>query len=492
MNFIGLLFLLVTHFISGRGFVELFKLDLKPILKFSFSMICGVLISSFLPFIMELFHIEITAITVAVFIGITTALFAIPLVRNFKNIKLPDFKSIKLPAIYELPFIIFLGIIFFISIWRCYYYPCNVRDMLSGPEVMAELAVKEKHIINSLFRVDLQSTNNYLKPPYITCLQIIYKLYVQPTGQIWVTVMFLSFITAMISLLREKLHPIIMYFVLLYFFNMPEVFAYTYLMLFDYSNMILFFGGFYFIARHLENKRVNDFAFAVAMFAFATYVRSETLILVAMVAPLLIFYYWKEKLPLRKIAIRIAALGAASFVVYFLCLNIFVKHYIPIHYGVGDDINKNLGDVGYFFTRLTEMSTKLIFDQVGIYHYGYFIYLFVIIFVIDAILFRKYSTEAITAIYGIAVVYVGLAFIGYLLPLADLQHTTKRGLFKMMPLILLYFRNSGALLWLTDKINNWEYGLSGNNKPPTPKVAPTPRPVPAQAAPAVVGAKKKK
>ncbi len=473
MNFIGLLFLLVTHFISGRGFIELFKLDLRPILKFCYSMICGVMIFSFLPFFLELFHIPITAATMAGTIGVTTAAFCIPLIRNFKSIRFPALADFKFPKIYEIPFLAFFAVIIFISVWRCYYYPCNVRDMTSGPEAMADIAIREKHIINSLFKIDLQSTNNYLKPPFITSLQIIYKLFVQPTGQIWISVMFLSFITIIITLLKEKLHPVVVYFVMLYFFNMPEVFAYTYLMLFDYSNMILFFSGFYFLSRHFESKSMNDFAFAVALFAFSTYIRSETLVLIGMAAPLLFFYYWKDKLPMAKIATRIGILLVASFVVYFLCINVFIKHYIPVHYSVADDINKHLGDLSAFFTRLTEMSTKLIFDQVGIYHYGYFIYFFLIIFVVDVILFRKYSTEAITSLYAIVVVYVGLALLGYVLPLVDLQHTTKRGLFKIMPLILLYMRNSGILLWLTRVINNWEYSIKDDsNKPKLPRQAP--------------------
>ena len=494
MNIFGLLFLLITQLITGRGLIELFKLQMRPILVFCCSMLCGVALFSFLPFILELFHVAITFSSVTIAIVVTTVIFLVPIILNFRNIKLPDLKSIKLPPIYEYPFWIVFGLLLFVSVWRCYYYPPNARDMLSGPEVMADFAIKEHHIINSVFQIDLQSTNNYLKPPYIIGLQIIYKLFVQQIGQLWLSVITLCFTAMIFTLLKEKLHFVIVGFIMLYFFCMPEVYAYSYLMLFDYSNMVYFFGGFYFLNRYFESRKANELYFSIFMFSIATYVRTETLILVGMLIPLIAYHQFKDKLPVVKSALRIAMLLIFPFIVYFLCMNVYVKHFIPVHYDVTGDVNKNLGDVSYFFNRLTDMSSKLIFSEAGLMYYGYYPHLFLIIILADIIFFRKFSTEAITMLYGIALVYIGLAFIGYLLPLADLMHTTKRGLFKMFPLILLYYRNSGLLQKLTGVINNWELGKPGDT---TPK--PKPQPVKATAgapaakpAPATAGAGKRK
>jgi hypothetical protein len=41
----------------------------------------------------------------------------------------------------------------------------------------------------------------------------------------------------------------------------------------------------------------------------------------------------------------------------------------------------------------------------------------------------------------------------------DIDHTTKRGFFKMFPLMLLYMTSSTSLLWLSEKIKNWEASL---------------------------------
>lgn len=483
MNFPGLLFLLITQYFTGRGLIQLCKTQMRPLLLFCFSMISGVAIFSFLPFFIELLHIPITTGSVSISIGIVTLLFMIPLFGIIKSFKMPTFKDLFGGLqLYEAPFLIIFVLLMALSLWRAWYYPPNARDMLSGPEVMADFALKEKHIINSLFHIDLQSTNNYLKPPFITSLQIIYKMFVQPFGQTWLSILFVNFIIIVYTLLKEKLHPVILCIMLLYFFGMPEVFGYSYLMLFDYSNMVFFFGGFYFINKYFENKEMGNFAFSVFMFTIATYVRTETLILVGMVLPLIMFHQYKDKMPAAKSVIRLAVFVFIPFIVYFLCMNVYVKHFIPIKYDVSNDINKNLGDVSFFFNRVTDMSTKLIFsDTAGMYYYGYYPWVFMFIIVIDIIMVatgsKKFTTEGRTFLYGIVMVYIGLAFIGYVLPLADLLHTTKRGLFKLFPLILIYYRNSPFLLMITNSVNKWEYNIQ-DEKPKMPRpTQPRPNPV---------------
>ena len=479
MNLIGLLFLLITQFITGRGVIELCKVKMRPLLMFCYSFIAGVAIFSFLPFILELFHVTINMSSVSIAIGVTTIAFMVPLLGQIRNFKLPSAKDFKLPGIYEIPFLTIFVLLILLSVWRAWFYPPNARDMLSGPEVMADLALREGHIINSLFKIDLQSTNNYLKPPFITSLQIIYKLYVQPFGQTWLSILFVNFIVIVYTLLKERIHPVLLGFAMLYFFGMPEVFGYSYLMLFDYSNMIFFFSGYYFLNQYFEHKDNGNFAFSVFLFTIATYIRTETLILVGMNLPIIFYYHYKDKLPMAKSAIRMAVFVAIPFVIYFLCMNVYIKHFIPIKYDVSADMNKNLGDISPLFDRLSGMFSKLLFASETNYpYYGYFPHLFVLLLLVDIVFFRKFNKEGITLFYGIAVTYIGLAFIGYLLPLADLMHTTKRGLFKLFPLVLLYYRDSPALQRLTAIIKNWEDGIS-TPRPQQPRPAPAPKPQPA-------------
>jgi len=334
--------------------------------------------------------------------------------------------------------------------------------MLSGPELMAEYTVKEHSMINSMFSLDLHLTNNYLKPPSITSLQIIYKIFVHPFGQIWLSVFFISCVIFLYDFLKEKLHPVIGGFLLLFFITIPESFAYTFMILYDFNNMIFFFLGFYFFTRYVVSKQLNDFLFAGFMWGIATYFRLETPVLLVLALPMVIYFLYKEKLPWIKIGLRIIMLMAFPALVYILCINIFDKHYIPLSFNVGTQINSNLGDISPYFTRLSEMNSRLLFDSsemnMSVTLYGYFIYFFIFILIVDTIFFRKrFTKESAIALYGIATVYFGLPLLGYLLPWVDLMNTTKRGLFKLFPLMLLYYRSSGSLTLLTNIINNWEF-----------------------------------
>jgi hypothetical protein len=54
------------------------------------------------------------------------------------------------------------------------------------------------------------------------------------------------------------------------------------------------------------------------------------------------------------------------------------------------------------------------------------------------------------------VIYFGIPFLGYLLPLFDLDNSTKRALFKIFPLMLLFIANSGIMREISVKITDWE------------------------------------
>ncbi|MBS1687262.1 MAG: hypothetical protein JSS96_00955 [Bacteroidetes bacterium] len=488
MNFTGLLFVLIGHFLSGRGTLAIFNIKLKPLITFLVSMILGVALLSLVPFIMQLFYIPITRTNVILGIAILCLLLNIPTLIRLRsgNITMPKL-NFNL-EFYEIPVLLVFTVVMLVSIWRCFYYPPFARDMLSGPEAIAEFTVREKTMLNSIFSLNLESTNNHLKPPYVTDLQIIYKMLVSPFGQVWLSVLAVSFLIWAYAILREKLHPFIAGIIFLFFFTMPDPFAYTYIMLFDYSNMVFFFAGFYFLVQYLEKKQYNIFLFSVLLFGIATYIRLETLVLEGLILPLLFFYFRKDKVPPVKIIIRFAIFLIVPFFFYEMWVGLFVKHYLPVHFDVSQEINKNFSNLSPFFERLGSMTKILIFGisdnpnqkDINLRLYGYFVYLFLLILIVDIIFYRKYFTlESKVALYGILVVYLGMPFLGYLIPWVDLMNTTKRGLYKMFPLMLLYMRNSGLLQMLSNNIRNWELPQIPGAKRPKTAMANTSQPKPA-------------
>ena len=149
---------------------------------------------------------------------------------------------------------------------------------------------------------------------------------------------------------------------------------------------------------------------------------------------------------------------------YFICLDIFVKNFIPVHFDLGNQLNSHLSDFSPFFDRLRDINSELIFSKFGMGSYGYFIYFFCGLLLLDLVWKRRFDKETIVSLYGILVVYFGLPFLGYLLPLVDLMNTTKRGLFKLLPLMFLFIWNSGALIQLSAIIKKWEAMAVNKNK----------------------------
>jgi len=465
MNIPGLIFILAAHFLAGRGLLGLFKIKQKPAVTFLLSMITGIVLLSQVPFLLQLCYIPIIPQYVITGICVMVLALNITPVRKYDyrilKLKLPG----KLPPLYDLIFIVTFIILMLPSVWYCFFYPPYARDMLSGPEPLAEYAIREHTLINSIFTVNLESTNNHIKPPFVAGLQIIYKMLAHPFGQLWVNFMALSFIAWIFILLREKLHPLVAGTLMLFFICAPDVYAYTYIMLFGYSNMVLFFAGIYFLVQYFQTAQYNQFIFSAFLFGLATAIRSETLILVAFIVPLPIIYFLRHKTKPVRIILNTALPGGISFFFYYIWIGLYLKYYIPQQFDVSEQINPHLADVSVFFAKLSEMNGNLIFAGQNLDIYGWVVYLFLAVLLADLLFYRKFNTEAKVMLYSIAVVYFGMAFIGYLIPWVDMNNTTKRGLFKYIPLMILYMRNSSSLLALSERIKQFE-------RPPAKEIKP--------------------
>jgi hypothetical protein len=451
MNFTGLFFLLLTQFLTGKGIIRLFKIQLQPIATLCFSMLIGVFMVSFVPCVIQLAHIPITAPNVYIGISVMTALFSVPLLLNIKNTKMP---AMEWPQLYEVPFILVLLTLAVISCWRCFYFPVTPRDMLTGPELLAEFAVREKTMLSSVFTIDLRleqpGANNVFKSPFITCLQIVYKLLVHPFGQEWLSVVFLSFTLWFYTILRKCIHPMLAGLVLMILYCCPDLFAYTYIILYDYSNMVFFFAGFYFLSEYLDTDRMPELLFASFLLGIATYVRNETLVIVgATILPLLAIYFFRKKTPIKKAGIAMGLVIALPVFFSFFC-SFLVKKFVPFTLNLSPLLNHNLFDLSFFFERITDMFSKLMWAKKAEAVYANFFIIFFGLLVVDVVWPRKYNRQAQMALWGFFVVYIGLAVVGFLVPSTSIENTMKRGLFKLLPFMAWYMANSGIMQRISD------------------------------------------
>src|SRR5258708_13313219 len=259
MPVLTFLFLLVCYLLSGYGLLTLFGMRLKAVYMITLSLLLGIAVASFIPFLLQLFYILITGPTVFGALLLAALLLNIPSILRLRKEGLTAFIRSFRPGrfrmqSYEIPYWLIIGFLIFVSVWRCYYLPPTSRDALSGPETIAEYAVREQTMINSFFRIDLWSTNNQFKSPFLISLQIIYKLAGFPFGQVWLSIVFVCFIVFLYHVLKEKLHPLIAGLLLLLFLMTPDMYPYSFMILYDYSNMVFVFFSFYFLSRPLTTS----------------------------------------------------------------------------------------------------------------------------------------------------------------------------------------------------------------------------------------------
>lgn len=448
-----LILLCLLHCLTGFGILKLFRARFEATSSIALSLIIGIFVASVLPFVLQLLYIPLTVYTIFIFWGVIILLLNVPTFIAFRQ---QEFKFRFTIKAYEWPFLLIIFSLLLASMWNCYYIPQFSRDFISGPEAIAEFAVKEKTFINSVFSVDLVTTNNVFKSPYIHSLQLIYKLLGFPNGAMWLGMLNVGFILFLYQSLNKIVHPIITGILLLTILSARELHAYTYIVLYDYSNMIFFFLGYYFLVEYTAQWKRPSFLLAVLFLTAAVYIRSETFILVCMMLPLIAVLGYKHKMPKSRLVKNIFFISVATFAAYWVVIELYNGHYLPCHYQVHNLMIKNPFYLKPFFDRITEIASKLIFCEHGIALFGYTYIAFCGLLVLELILRRKLNRAASIWLYGILIIFIGLSLIGFLFPIMDVINSTKRGLFKLYPLILFYIANNYFVQKLSDKILKWE------------------------------------
>ena len=453
--------LLVMHFMTGYGIMRLLRI--RPTLPITgpVAIITGVGVASAIPFLLQLAFISITTVNVFTVLGVVSLPGVLFMIKGWK--KLP-WSALRFPALYEWPALLIIMLIMFISVWRCYYNPVMPRDMLSGAEVIANYTIQENTFINSVFMQDLGYNNNPFKPLSVCSLQVIYKMAGFPFGQVWLSVIFVSFIVFLYRVISRKLHPVFAGILILLFLAIPEMYAYTYMALFDYSNAVFFTLSCFFLFEYKTERPWGRLLFAGLLMAIATYLRPETLVLVMMLLPAIIFRFYKAKAGWKTYVSAAFLFCLFPVLAYWVPNSLYNYHYLPVHYNISGEMNKNLTDLGPLWKRFSDINTVLLFSDYGIILYGYLLYFFLAVFVTDFAKKRSFTPEAAGWLFAFAVVYTGLAVAGFLAPLMDLRNTTKRGLFKIFPLILFYMANSPLLQAASTYIHRWLSGALTKEK----------------------------
>jgi hypothetical protein len=454
MSLLSIILLTIAQFFAGFGLLGFFRIRIKPALYISLSILLGIAIFSFIPFLLQLISLPLTSVNILLALLATCVWLNVNIKKNWNQFKQSAGPFRFRMRLYEWPVFICLLFMVAISVWRCFYLPPTPRDLTSGAEVIAEYAIREKTMINSVFSVNLESTNNQYKPPFVTSLQIIYKYAGFPFGQIWMSSVFICLLIFMYHALTRYLHRLLAGILLIIFVAVPEMYAYTFMVLFDYSNAVFFFLSFYFLIEYFKRKKPGYMALAGVLMGIATYIRSETLILAGLMGPLLLIHHLRSKDRFGRIMVSGIWLFAPSVVLYLISITVYFNLYLPVNYDVQGLVNTNLADLRPLWERFKAIHTNLIFSEDG--YYAYIFYFFAIVLIADLLVSFKMNRNSRNWLFAVAIIYFGMPVLGYLLPLLDIDHSTKRGMFRIFPLMILYMGTSNVLRRLSSQITAWE------------------------------------
>jgi hypothetical protein len=228
------------------------------------------------------------------------------------------------------------------------------------------------------------------------------------------------------------------------------------MVLFDCSNVVFFFLSVYFLYEYFSAGEKKFLRLSGLLMGIATYIRSETLFFAGCMAIILLWHELRKRKGFRQLLTSLTWLFAPPFILYILSITIYINYYLPANYNIEGLVNHHLLDINSLISRFLTVNRSLIFSAQGIEHYAYFIFIFLLILFIDLVWYRRFASVSRNWLFAVMVIFIGLPLLGHILPLMDIDNTTKRGFFKMFPLMLMYMANSTFLLALSEKIKKWE------------------------------------
>jgi hypothetical protein len=436
--------LALLQFLIGVGIAASLQTNRNLLGFISLSMLIGLGVSSIAPLVLEFANIPLKINNILYVLAVMTVLSLLLSIRQTKYyrslFKLSQF-SFK---IYEIPFFIFWGYLMIISIWKCWWFANVPFDTLVGPDLVATYAVREGQFVSSVFTQHLPSVSTYsnqpIYAPFTALQQILYLSAGMPFGKLWLTIMIISFSLYLYAELRTVIHPLLVSFLLMFYWCIPEFFAYTFLVQTDYSNAIYFSISIWFLSKYLSDKTFKSLTFSILMMAIACWCRSETIFFVPIGCLLILCQNlrlkWLNNLPKAMIYGLIPAIVTVFWNVFF------VKYYLPVPLAlVATKINISSFD---YLTTFANMNEQVIFKDA---YWNYILPFFTIFTLANLIIFR--NRQGISILIWIVGVYLIFGLIIQHIEGANIAYTFRRGIFKFFPLIVFYLAESSLFGYLS-------------------------------------------
>ncbi|MBU3698618.1 MAG: hypothetical protein FGM33_01220 [Candidatus Kapabacteria bacterium] len=416
-------------------------------------LLLGMFLHSMAMFVAQLFGIPLSEQTMMVSGGVTMLL---PLVRiramRESLAGLFDLPRIR-PTLYDVVIAGFVGYVAYMVVWASWYWPVTPFDAMAGIDLVARYAAQEGMIANQVFSdPSLQGmlSNQPFYAPFAMLMQVMMKLIGYPYTQIWVSIVAICFWWCIWSMMRRLAHPLFAGVLLVLFVLTPEMLGYSYILQTDFANAAFFSIGCLVLLRAIDEVSLPGMTLAAVTFAGACWSRTETPLLVVLVVGMCLPRILKDFGAVKGLA---GSLGivAASSVAFALWNIVFFNWYLPVRPSTAEQLRGF--DIGRFGEVAISSWTSVISSAEL---WGWVVWLFLGVIIVDAIVNRRMANPVLIGMIIITV--LGLFLVGTIFSAAVVEQTLRRGMFKIIPLMIVAIAGSGLVSSASSALYSWEAG----------------------------------
>jgi hypothetical protein len=138
-------------------------------------------------------------------------------------------------------------------------------------------------------------------------------------------------------------------------------------------------------------------------------------------------------------------------VVFALWHVLYFNAYLPVRPSTSDQL------LGFDLARALTVSTSLITNVIAdVDYWGWVFLVFPVVLIADIVRQRKIETPML--LVWIGALLVGFIVIGTIFSAAIVEQTLRRGIFKLVPLVVLAMAGTQLLQTASRYLTNWEAG----------------------------------
>lgn len=448
---LGLPFVLLLQTILGGSLLGVLGMRSTRTITLVLALFAGMFVHTLLFFTCDLLGIPLTA--TSMFLSLIVGVVATaPLWKTTRqlvqHLKAPSKSNLRL---YDLPVLGLSGYIFYMILWASWYWPVTPFDAMAGIDLVAKSVVTDHTIVNRVFTdpsLQGQLSNQPFYAPFAMLMQAIMKLIGFTHNQVWVGIVSVAFSVFLWAALRRIVHPFVAALLYLLYLLTPEMFGYSYLLQTDYINAVFMAAGVYLMWQGAEHNHRGSVLSSAVFFAGACWSRTESPLLI-LIGVLFAFPLLQRSFGSSTTIRTLGGITLSSGIAFALWHVLFMNAYLPVRPSTADQIAGF--DVARLFDVISTTWTSVI---ARIDYWGVVVWLFIGVTAISTVVYRRFASGML--LVWIVAILVGLWFSGTLFTAAIVEQTLRRGMFKLIPLLVLAIAASELVTSASNRLSVWE------------------------------------